>query len=118
MPQTSANGREGKSSARRFARYRTELPVIVKVLGQDGYVRVHGRCFEIAECGLGAVITSELKAGEITTVEFYLPEQTDPFILRAIVRHRMGFLHGFEFVGIGPVQREQIRSFCRNLRPA
>jgi hypothetical protein len=108
----------GMSSARRFARYRTELPVIVKVLGQEGYVRVHGRCFEIAELGLGAVITSELTPGEMTALEFYLPSQSEPFILRAIVRHRMGFLHGFEFVGIVPAQREQIRSFCRNLTPA
>lgn len=117
LPETSTMGK-GKSSSRRFARYRTELPVIVKVLGQEGYLRVHGRCFEIAECGLGAVITSELKVGEMVTLEFYLPEQADPFILSAIVRHRMGFLHGFEFVGIGPAQRERIRSFCRDLRPA
>jgi hypothetical protein len=108
----------GKSSARRFARYRTELPIIVRVLGQEGQLRVHGRCFEIAEAGLGAVITSELNTGEMTTLEFYLPEQSDPFILRAIVRHRMGFLHGFEFVGIAPTEQEQIRRFCRKLKPA
>jgi len=111
-------GGAGKSSARRFARYRTELPIIVIVLGQEGYVRVHGRCFEIAESGLGAVITSELNPGEMATLEFYLPERSEPFILRAVVRHRMGFLHGFEFVGIGPTQREQIRDFCRTLTPA
>ncbi|HEX8816589.1 MAG TPA: PilZ domain-containing protein [Terriglobales bacterium] len=108
----------GNSSARRFARYRTELPIIVKVLGQNGYLRVHGRCFEIAESGLGAVITSELTSGEMTTLEFDLPEQTEPFTLRAVVRHRMGFLHGFEFVGIVPSQRDQIRAFCRDLKPA
>ena len=108
----------GRSSARRFARYRTELPVIVRVLGQEGYLRVHGRCFEIAESGLGAVITSELVPGEMTTLEFDLPPQSDPFVIRAVVRHRMGFLHGFEFVGIVPAQQEQIRSFCRTLKPA
>jgi hypothetical protein len=108
----------GNSSARRFARYRTELPIIVKVLGHDGYVRVHGRCFEIAESGLGAVITSELTSGEMVSLEFDLPEQSEPFSLRAIVRHRMGFLHGFEFVGIVPSQREHIRTFCRDLKPA
>jgi len=107
-----------KTSARRFARYRTELPIIVKVLGPDGYVRVHGRCFEIAEAGLGAVITSELPAGEMVTVEFTLPGSSDPYVLRAVVRHRMGFLHGFEFVGLLPDQREQIRALCHKLPPA
>ena len=37
--------------------------------------------------------------------------------LRAVVRHRMGFLHGFEFVAILPEQRTQIRAFCRTLPP-
>src|SRR5215467_14511404 len=101
-----------KSSTRRFARYRTELPLIVKVLSQDGYVRIHGRCFEIAESGLGAVITSEFKPGEMVSLEFSFPGNPELQILRAVVRHRMGFLHGFEFVGILPEQKELVREFC------
>ncbi len=106
-----------KSSTRRYARYRTEIPVIVKVLTKDEYVRVHGRCFEIAEAGLGAVITSELVAGEIVTLEFSIPEVAEGFILRSVVRHRMGFLHGFEFVGLLPAQRELIQMYCHKLQP-
>lgn len=107
-----------KSSTRRYARYRTEIPVIVKVLGNDGYVRIHGRCFEIAENGLGAVITSEFRAGEMVSVEFSLPEIEELQIVRAVVRHRMGFLHGFEFVGLMPEQRDLIKDYCRKLQPA
>jgi hypothetical protein len=107
-----------KSSTRRYARYRTELPVIVKVLGKDGYVRIHGRCFEIAEAGLGAVITSELAAGEMVTLEFSIPEIAEAFVMRAVVRHRMGFLHGFEFIGALPEQSELIQTFCRKLEPS
>jgi len=107
-----------KSSTRRYARYRTEIPVIVKVLGQDGYLRIHGRCFEIAENGLGAVITSEFRAGEMVSVEFSLPGIEELQVIRAVVRHRMGFLHGFEFVGLLPDQRELIRTYCRKLQPA
>ena len=107
-----------KSSTRRFARYRTEIPLIVRVLGQDGYMRIHGRCFEIAESGLGAVITSEFSAGEMVSLEFSIPDQPDMMVLRAVVRHRMGFLHGFEFIGLLPEQREQIKAYCRTLPPA
>jgi len=35
-----------------------------------------------------------------------------------VVRHRMGFLHGFEFVGLLPEQRELIKDYCRKLQPA
>jgi hypothetical protein len=107
----------GKPSTRHFARYRTEIPIVVKVLGQDGYLRVHGRCFEIAESGLGAVISSELTVGEMATLEFELPEHEEPFVIRAIIRHRMGFLHGFEFLGLLAGQVEQIRQFCHLLTP-
>lgn len=107
-----------KSSTRRFARYRTELPVIVKVLAKDGYVRIHGRCFELAEAGLGAVITSELSVGEMVTLEFSIPEVPKAFVLRSVVRHRMGFLHGFEFIGALPEQIEVIQEFCRTLEPS
>jgi len=107
-----------KTSARRFARYRTEIPIIVRVLSQEGYVRVHGRCFEIAEAGLGAVITSELPAGEMVSLEFTIPDAADPYVIRAVVRHRMGFLHGFEFVSLLPDQREAIRKLCHRLPPA
>jgi PilZ domain len=104
-------------SNRRFARYRTDLPLIVKVLRQDGYLRIHGRCVELAESGLGAVTTSELVPGEIVTLEFSIPNVPEALILRAVVRHRMGYFHGFEFVGELPEQREYIRMFCRNLQP-
>jgi PilZ domain len=107
-----------KSSTRRFARYRTEMPLIVRVLGQDGYIRIHGRCFEIAENGLGAVVTSEFAAGEMVSLEFSIPGSEEVMVLRGVVRHRMGFLHGFEFVSLLPDQAEQIRAYCRTLQPA
>jgi len=90
----------------------------VKVLGKDGYFRVHGRCFEIAEAGLGAVISSELAAGEMVTLEFSIPDIPEVFAMRAVVRHRMGFLHGFEFIGALPKQSDLIQKFCHKLEPS
>ena len=107
-----------KSSTRRYARYRTEIPVIVKILAKDGYVRIHGRCFELAEAGLGAVITSELSVGEMVTLEFTIPDRSQVYVIRSVVRHRMGFLHGFEFIGALPEQIEIIQNFCRTLEPS
>jgi len=119
VPDKNANPTsDRKSSTRRYARYRTELPLIVKVLGQEGYVRVHGRCFEVAENGLGAVITSEFRPGEMVSLEFSFPDVSEVQVIRAVVRHRMGFLHGFEFINPLPEQREYIRAYCRTLQPA
>jgi hypothetical protein len=109
--------RTRKSYTRRFVRYRTELPLVLKVLGRQGYVRVHGRCFDLAEAGLSAVTTSELEVGEMVSLELSFPDKLEPIAVRAVVRHRMGFLHGCEFVGLLPEQQEWIRKFCQDLQP-
>jgi hypothetical protein len=106
-----------RSPTRRVPRFRTELPLIVRVLGENGYVSIQGRCFEIGEGGLGAVIPSEFSPGEMVSLEFSLPDVPDVQLLRGVVRHRMGFLHGFEFVGLLPGQRELIQNYCRTLTP-
>jgi hypothetical protein len=106
--------KDGREYMRRFSRHRTDLPLIVRVLAEHGYVRVHGRCTEIAVSGLGAVTSAELVPGEIVALEFAIPEG-EALELRAVVRHRMGFLHGFEFISLLPEQAEQIRAFCEAL---
>jgi PilZ domain len=105
------------ASTRRVARYRTEVPVVVRVLVDGKYVDIPGRCFEIGEGGLGAVITREFPAGEMVSLELSFPQLPALEPLRAVVRHRMGFLHGFEFLGLSPEQREVIRAYCRTLQP-
>jgi hypothetical protein len=100
---------------RRFTRHRTDLPLTVTVLRQDGYVRLQGRCHEIAQAGLGGVISTALVAGEVVSLEFFIPDVPQPLVLRAVVRHRAGFVHGFEFIGPSPEQRDCILTFSRPL---
>ncbi len=110
----SARSKDGRAYQRRTPRFRTDLPLIVRVLGEGGYVRVHGRCTEISDAGLGAVTSAELTSGEIVSLELPLPGGDD-MDLRAVVRHRMGFLHGFEFISLLPAQADRLREFCRSL---
>ncbi len=110
----SARAKDGRDYQRRVPRFRTDLPLTLRVLGQEGYVRVHGRCTEISESGLGAVTSAELTTGEIVALELPLPGGDD-MDLRAVVRHRMGFLHGFEFISLLPMQAARLQDFCRNL---
>jgi hypothetical protein len=81
---------KGGAQRRRFTRHRADLPLTVTVLRQDGYVRLQGRCHEIAEAGLGGVISTALVAGEVVSLEFSIPDVPQPLILRAVVRHRAG----------------------------
>jgi hypothetical protein len=103
---------------RRFVRYRTESKLVLKMLGKDGYVRIHGRCFELSEAGMGAITSSEIAVGEMASAELSIMDSPEPIAVSVVVRHRMGYRHGCEFVGLQPEQAERIRKFCRELRPA
>jgi len=114
----SAGTRAGrKPYIRRFVRYRTESRLVLKVLEKDGYVRIHGRCFELSEAGMGAVTSSEIAVGEMASAELSIMDSPDPIAVSVVVRHRMGYRHGCEFVGLQPEQVERIRRFCRELQP-
>jgi hypothetical protein len=114
----SAGTRGGrKSYVRRFVRYRTESRLVLKVLGQDGYVRIHGRCFELSEAGMGAVTSSEIAVGEMASAELSIMDSPEPIAVSIVVRHRMGYRLGCEFVGLQPEQVDRIRRFCQELQP-
>jgi hypothetical protein len=112
--QLDMSSKQGRQR-RRFTRHRTDLSLTVTVLRSEGYVRLQGRCHEIAEAGLGGVISTALVSGEVVSLEFSVPDQPQPMVLRAVVRHRAGFVHGFEFIGLSPEQRERILTFARPL---
>jgi TonB family protein len=68
-----------------------------------------GRCTDISEAGVGAVVAGELAAGLQVAVELRLPNVGVPVRARALVRYQSRLRCGFEFVGLSVEQREMIR---------
>jgi TonB family protein len=68
-----------------------------------------GRCTDISEAGVGAVVAGELAAGLQVAVELRLPNVGVPVRARALVRYQSSLRCGFEFVGLSVEQREMIR---------
>jgi len=68
-----------------------------------------GRCTDISEAGVGAVVAGELSAGGQVAVELRLPNVGVPVRARALVRYQSRLRCGFEFVGLSVEQREMIR---------
>lgn len=104
-----------RSWQRRHARYRADLTVKARVLCANGYVEIAGRCSDIGHGGMGIVLTEEISAGEVLSLEVQLPGRPGVSALRAIVRYRKGFTHGVEFLGLSAEQQEMIDAFCRGL---
>jgi hypothetical protein len=103
---------------RKFPRYRANLPITLTLLGPAGYVTIEGHCTELAEGGLGVMVSADLVSGEIVSLKLWIPNLKEPLALRAVVRRRAGLSYGLEFVSILPEQSQPIRTFCGGLPPA
>jgi PilZ domain len=101
----------GRDWQRRFARYRIDLPIKVTVLREGGYEEVRGRCGDIGEGGIGAVLSTEVPKGEVVAVEVEGPGG-EHLAGRCIIRYRRGLLHGFEFLGLTLEQKSLVGSLC------
>jgi len=68
-----------------------------------------GRCTDLSETGLGAVVAGELSVGQQVALELRLPNVSVPVRARALVRYECRLRCGFEFVGLPAEQQEMIR---------
>ncbi len=113
----SASGPKPKASGatRRFPRYPLDARLTVQVFRSGANTSFWGRSSELGLDGIGATLTGELEPGEVVSIELSLP--LNPYLLkiRALVRHRVGLRHGFEFLAQRPEQREAIRRVCEML---
>lgn len=93
---------------RRFARYPVDLPLtLVTYWGETPVAKAHGRCYTLAEGGLGATVPHDLYVGEVVSLE--LPRIAKIY---ASVRNTRGHKYGFEFAYMDHQQRNVIRRFC------
>jgi TonB family protein len=98
-----------KTQQRNFPRHpiRVTLDLIALRFGLPE--NLPGRCTDISETGVGAVVAGELAAGQQVAVELRFPEFGVPVRARAVVRHQSRLSCGLEFVGLTAEQREMIR---------
>ncbi len=95
--------------ARRYPRYNLNVRVAAQVFREGVVDSLWGRSNEMGLDGMSATLTGELQPGEVATLEFTLPATLIPTKLRAVVRYRSGFRHGFEFLTLAEGQREAIQ---------
>lgn len=86
-----------------------DLRVAAQVFREGVVESLWGRCNEIGVDGMSATLTGELQPGDVATLEFTLPATVIATKLRAVVRYRNGFRHGFEFLTLTDGQRDAIQ---------
>ena len=83
--------------ARRWPRYRLDVPIRVINTRPGKTVIVSGRGRDISEGGMLVFAGVELRTGDIAEIEF-TPPFGDPLRVTAIVRNRSGYYYGMEFL--------------------
>ena len=98
-----------ETSQRRFPRHPIYVSLDLIALRSGIPETLPGRCVDISEAGLCAVVAGELVAGQQVAVELRLPNVGVPVCARSLVRYHSGLRCGLEFSNLTAEQREMIR---------
>ena len=104
-----------RTSQRGFPRYPVKVPLDVIALNSGIPQNLPGRCVDLSEGGVGAMVAGELSPGQHVGVELRLPNVGPPLRARALVRYQGKVRCGFEFVGLSDEEREMIRYWSQRL---
>jgi len=88
----------GYATARRFPRYKVDVPVQVITQGLTKVTLVQGRGSELNNGGMAIFAGLELSIGAQVLVEFTPPYSGQPVRVRCFVRNRAGYRYGVEFI--------------------
>jgi hypothetical protein len=89
---------QGYASARRFPRYKVDVPVRVITQGLTKVTIIQGRGSELNNGGMTIFAGMELSIGAQVLVEFTPPYSGQPVRVRCFVRNRAGYRYGLEFI--------------------
>jgi len=103
---------------RAFPRYPIKVPLDVIALRSGVPQNLPGRCSDLSEGGVGAMVAGELSPGQHVAIELRLPNVGLPVRARAIVRYQGKVRSGFEFVSLAPEHREMICFWAHRLAAA
>jgi DNA-binding response OmpR family regulator len=76
---------------------------------------IQGKCRNISELGLAAIVEEELGLADAVLLQVDLPGASKPVVLHASVRHREEDRYGFEFVAINPAVKDMLRRCVSDL---
>jgi TonB family protein len=98
-----------KTLRRAYPRRPVHVPLDVIALRSGVPENLPGRCTDLSETGVGAVIAGELVPDQQVAVELRLPNVGVPVRARALVRYQSRLCCGLEFTGLSAEQRAMIR---------
>jgi len=103
---------------RLYPRYRCEFPVSVNMFSSEGHRELSAHCKDLSEGGIAVLVAAELTPGEVASLVFSLPGASEPWTVRAVLRHRRGYHYGFEFLSLSGQQSNALAAYLPELQRA
>jgi c-di-GMP-binding flagellar brake protein YcgR len=100
---------------RRCKRYRVDFAVKVHLACAGKASTSDGTGSNISDSGMQLFISRNLAVGELITLELCLPYHRKTLKLRAVIKNRVSFNYGVEFLNLSEHDREAILQNCRVL---
>ncbi|HKF06047.1 MAG TPA: PilZ domain-containing protein [Candidatus Sulfotelmatobacter sp.] len=110
QPEPEMNPQEDH---RLWERHAVVIPVSVTVFLNGERLNLRGEACDISRGGMRLFLTREFDAGTSVILEFLIPYNTMEFVVRGVVRNRVGFNHGLEFLHPTPLQEQLIERTCK-----
>jgi hypothetical protein len=105
---------ERTSNTRRFARYELDAQLKVSLAGSE-HSEIWGRALNLNQGGIGGMFVKGWDIGTSVQVQFTVPVARAPVRLKGVVRNRVGYRYGFEFIDLTPEERDVLRRTCTTL---
>lgn len=99
----------GFTNTRRWPRYKLDVPIRAIVHRGTHTKLVDGRGTELNEGGMAIFAGLELKVGDTVEIEFTPPYTGQPIRVRCIVRNRLGYTYGVEFLTVTDEDTQRVR---------
>jgi hypothetical protein len=85
-------------NARRWARFKVDVPITLIIQTGKDSILVQGRGKDLNEGGMAVFAGAELNIGQQIAVEFTPAYPSQPIRIRCTVRNRRGYVYGIEFL--------------------
>lgn len=99
---------ENSESQRRSERFEIATPVTLTLFREGRRVTVTAEGHDISRDGIRLSVTMMLHIGESFMLEFVLPYNSTPIVVRGIVRNQNGASYGVEFLSPTPHQKTML----------
>jgi hypothetical protein len=83
----------------------------VKLFHGGQYRKQEAHCKDLSEAGIGLILAAELSPSEVVSMKFSLPDSGETCEASAVLRHRLGFQYGFEFLSLPGALRAAIDKY-------